>query len=541
MKWKKNHLFGKGIFPLNSFKGLGNTSAALLICILFTAVPLSPDTAEFADFYRVFIENDLPSTQEIRDSYVNLSTTPFERKELAFSVLVPKDWRDTPLKVSPEVLQKDTENMVPVTLQLAPENEKGNARIEVAYIRMDLETHLSDVVDYYLESNRMNVLMRREGTFNRRKVEEALLYSKPYVVRMTFSRHGDRVFLVSGSAAELEFLRYSKVFAAAAVSFTLQQKEDSPYAEPMVSYSNTGETRLEFRYPEDWHLKEAQGLPSGKSGVDISLVVQDERGEYVKTVGFIHIKGIAKSVGETPDEVFDKLKADFEDIPVQFGRLTLEADLDTRLDAPLAKLKKWDAALSGVPVEISLLAWARSSGYLALGLLTPTPQENRFAWMHAWRVFELVNSDLTGRRVSLAKIKNLTLPSKTQLEKMAAQTMSDFALAVNKENFAGFYTSLAPIFQAKTTARSLLGAFGSFKEKKEVAELVQHGPMLDGPVRIDEQGLLELKGHYPTRPDLTCFELTYDYTQEAWKLMGIRVFMEDAPSKDSGTSGEFGR
>ncbi|MFW6140708.1 MAG: hypothetical protein ACOC5S_05075 [Acidobacteriota bacterium] len=109
----------------------------LFFWILIIGASAAPNALEFIDIYRVFLENELPTNQQITESFFNLRTTPFQRKELALSLLVPKDWRDIPLKVSPEVLEHDTENMVSVTRQLAPENEKGNARIEVAYLRMD--------------------------------------------------------------------------------------------------------------------------------------------------------------------------------------------------------------------------------------------------------------------------------------------------------------------------------------------------------------------------------------------------------------------
>jgi len=459
-----------------------------------------------------------------------LRTTLFKRSELAFNLLIPKNWRDTPLKVKSELLEHDTENMVPVTLQLAPENEKGDARIEVAYILLDAEINLSDMVDLYLKNTNLKVLMRREGTYNQRKVDEVLVHSKvnskSYLVRMTFSRHGDRVFVVSGSAVKTEFLRYSKIFAAAAVSFTVQQKEASQYAEPMDTCVITGPPRLEFQYPKDWQLKEAQGLPSGKCGVDISLVGQDERGEAGVLFALIHIKGIAQGTGEKPERVFDNLKSDFEGIAVTFGPLTLEVDLGPKWDAPLAKLKKWKATLSGTPAEVSLLVWPQSTGYLALGLLTTSSQVSRFLWMHAWRVFEVVISDLTGRQMPLAKLKNLALPPKARLENMAARTMSDFAQAVMKEDFSHFYAGLAPIFQAQTTHHKLQQAFGRFKARKELDELTQHPLILDHPVWIDEEGSLDLSGYFLTRPELTCFKLTYKYAQDEWKLISIRVFME---------------
>jgi len=107
---------------------IGENGWILFVGILFVVVSAWPEAPQFVDIYRMFVKNELPTNQEIKESFFNLQTTPLQRKELAFSLLIPKNWRDIPLKVSPEVLEHDTENIVPVALQLAPEKEKGNAR-----------------------------------------------------------------------------------------------------------------------------------------------------------------------------------------------------------------------------------------------------------------------------------------------------------------------------------------------------------------------------------------------------------------------------
>jgi len=333
----------------------------LLFGLLFIVVPVKPDSKEFVDIYKVFIENELPSNQQIKESFFNLGTTPFSRKELAFSLLVPKDWRDNPLKVSPEVLEHDTENMVPVTLQLAPEDEKGNVRIEVAYIRMERELDLSDLVD--------------------------------------------------------------------------------------------------------------------------------------------------------------------------FNRLKLEADLDSNLDAPLGKLKKWEAILSESQIEVSLLVWPKGSSYLSLGILTPSPQVSRYTWMHAWKVFDIIASELIEKQLPLIRIKNLNLPQEDWLADRALRTMSIFSWGVMNEDFSRFYADLAPVFQASTAPQKLLQTFKRFKQREELNELEKHVPVLDHPIWINEAGELPLSGCFSTCPRNTCFEFIYKHAQEEWKLVSVHVFLEDRDEK----------
>ena len=70
----------------------------------------------------------------------------------------------------------------------------------------------------------LGVHLRQRGAFNGRQVEEALLRMEDprlgaFLVRMTVSRRGDRIFLVACSAREAAFARWRRPFGAAVVSF----------------------------------------------------------------------------------------------------------------------------------------------------------------------------------------------------------------------------------------------------------------------------------------------------------------------------------
>jgi len=110
---------------------------------------------------------------------------------------------------------------------------------------------------------------------------------------------------------------------------------------------------------------------------------------------------------------------------------------------------------------------------------------------------------------------------------MASRTMSGFAKAVMKEDFSRFYADLTPLFQVQTTPQKLLQTFGRFKEREDLKELEKFTPILEHPVWVDEVGELALSGYFSTKPKIMCFELTYKYTQNEWKLVSIHIFLED--------------
>jgi len=348
---------------------------------------------EKLDMNRAMPSENLYDQENIKQNFFDLKATPFDKPEMAFSLLVPKEFIDKPLKVSPDLVNNPTSAFVPLSEQLAPEDDPGHARIEVRFVKLDLELKLVDWVNHFLEASGYTVLKRKRGEYNGRKVEDVLVRVKEkgfnYVVRMAFSRHGNRIFLVACSAEEPFFNRYAKPFGAAVISFTPQNKSESPYAEPMTTYVNPGPPPLEFRYPKSWVRKEADGLPAGKVGVDLSLRANE------KTVGFIHIKGISKGLDEFPDLIINKMRKDFKDAGVGFIAKTRTADLNPKTPGPLAKLTVWDVTVKGVPGEVAMLLLGNDEYFVALSLMMPERKKNPYAWMTAWRVFELIIEDVS--------------------------------------------------------------------------------------------------------------------------------------------------
>jgi hypothetical protein len=207
-------------------------------------------------------------------------------------------------------------------------------------------------------------------------------------VRMTFSKHGKRIFLVACSCEEGYFNPYAKIFGTAAVSFTVAQESESDFAETMKEVSLPGPPAIKFRYPDSWSRKDIEDVPAGKYATDLALRLNE------KTVGFIHIKGISKALNEFPDLILTNLRKDFKDAGVGFIAKTNVADLAPKLPEPLGKVEVWDATVDGVPATVSTMIMHNNDGYVALGLLVPDKEKNPFAWITSWRVFEIVMMDV---------------------------------------------------------------------------------------------------------------------------------------------------
>ena len=257
-----------------------------------------------------FHKSKMPGAQQLRQSYANFTYRPLDRKDLTFHLAIPNsDWRDIPVALSPENLKEENLHLIPLAKQMAPENEKGEAKIEVVYMRMELDISLYDFVDLFLQNyeTMFAVLARREGRYNNREVEEVLLRSeqdsKQYIVRMTFSHHGDLFFGVFASALESEFLRYTEPFTVAAVSFEMHQKAPPSQGGKMATFTSKAAPKPTFSCPADWTAEEVPGAVAGLAAVDVKLDLPAGGTQKITTFGYIHARAVADHLGRTPDQI----------------------------------------------------------------------------------------------------------------------------------------------------------------------------------------------------------------------------------------------
>lgn len=177
-----------------------------------------PDEAATQESFPDMPTYNIFSDEELRQDFLRIEYgEPLDRPELGFLLLVPKSWEEVPLTISRETLEHDDERMVSLALLKAPEKD---VQVEVAYCRVPQTIAVEDWARAYLEGNRLEVVHFQTGTFSGRQVFDTLLKAaEDYKVRMTFSRHGDKIFVVSGSAAASLYEKYMKVIGLAAVSF----------------------------------------------------------------------------------------------------------------------------------------------------------------------------------------------------------------------------------------------------------------------------------------------------------------------------------
>jgi hypothetical protein len=85
----------------------------------------------------------------------------------------------------------------------------------------------------------------------------------------------------------------------------------------------------------------------------------------------------------------------------------------------------------------------------------------------------------------------------------------------------------------------LKAAFKTFIEQKfDIASIIENvKPVFEPPPAINSDGLLNVQGSYPIKPDKLAFVLEYLNEDGAWKLASINV-KADKAAKDGEDDGE---
>ena len=125
------------------------------------------------------------------------------------------------------------------------------------------------------------------------------------------------------------------------------------------------------------------------------------------------------------------------------------------------------------------------------------------------------------------------MPPDKELKALVFDSLFAFNKAVQEKSFAGFYAErLSPQFQKQFSVEKFTGIFQAFIDKGyDISGIAKSEPIFDTPPAIDNDGLLVLKGHYPSKPNKVTFKLTYAYESSVWKIMGINV--QAAPSVEN--------
>lgn len=173
-----------------------------------------------------------------------------------------------------------------------------------------------------------------------------------------------------------------------------------------------------------------------------------------------------------------------------------------------------------------------SDGLLVLKGRYPT-RPNKVTFKLTY-VYESSAWKLLGINVqALPSVENTgKVPTEKELKTLALDSLLLFNVAIQTKSFEDFYGHIAKLWQKEVSPEKLLEIFQSFIDKEvNIASIAKLEPAFEGTPAVNEDGLLVLKGSYPTRPSAVFFELKYVYEDELWALVGINVQVKPIADK----------
>ena len=119
------------------------------------------------------------------------------------------------------------------------------------------------------------------------------------------------------------------------------------------------------------------------------------------------------------------------------------------------------------------------------------------------------------------------MPPDAKLKEMTRDSLLAFNQALQGKSFVKFHQQISTVWQQQITPEKFMEAFQSFIDNEiDLSAIREVEPIFDDPPAIDSDGILILKGYFPTQPRRVHFQLKYVYEHPAWKLLGVRVNVE---------------
>ncbi|MFL6791765.1 MAG: hypothetical protein ACJ8EE_11415 [Bradyrhizobium sp.] len=110
------------------------------------------------------------------------------------------------------------------------------------------------------------------------------------------------------------------------------------------------------------------------------------------------------------------------------------------------------------------------------------------------------------------------------LVKSILVTLSD---AVASDNFTVLHAKISKPFREQFPPDKLQAVFKDMVDKHAVFDAVVAKPIIaDEEPKIDEKGVLRLKGHFETTPKQVKYQLGFIPADGTWKLSGVTIDIE---------------
>jgi hypothetical protein len=119
------------------------------------------------------------------------------------------------------------------------------------------------------------------------------------------------------------------------------------------------------------------------------------------------------------------------------------------------------------------------------------------------------------------------MPSPFVQEVLVKSMMVTLSDAVASDNFTVMHAKISKPFRDQFPPDKLRAVFKDLIDKHAVFDAVVAKPIVpDAEAKIDDNGVLRLKGHFETTPKQVKYQLGFIPSDGLWKLSGITIDIE---------------
>src|SRR6266567_8355395 len=144
--------------------------------------------------------------------------------------------------------------------------------------------------------------------------------------------------------------------------------------------------------------------------------------------------------------------------------------------------------------------------------------------MHCWARLRWAAAVMVLVAAFSPKAHALDMPSPFVQEVLVKSILVTLNDAVASDNFKVLHAKISKPFRDQFPPEKLRAIFKDLVEKHAVFDAVVAEKMIaDEDARIDEKGVLNLKGRFQTAPKQVKYELGFIQSEGAWKLSGVTI------------------
>lgn len=120
--------------------------------------------------------------------------------------------------------------------------------------------------------------------------------------------------------------------------------------------------------------------------------------------------------------------------------------------------------------------------------------------------------------------KTAVVPSEKEQIMLASETMHIFAVSIKEKNMSKMFDHVSNLWQKQITVEKFDELFGAFYKLGDTLMVVDEMALqFTEKTNVNEDGVMVLKGLYPTAPNQVHFEQRYIYEGLGWKLVSFYI------------------